>query len=72
MGSITVRHHDRGFAETSGEPTVAMMLARERFWPGTMHAGVKSDHDMVVLVPAGVGHYSIKSAGRGSGWATRP
>lgn len=42
--------------------TVAMMLARERFWPGAMHAGVKNGHDMVVLVPAGIGHYSIKSA----------
>jgi L-2,4-diaminobutyrate decarboxylase len=42
--------------------TVAMMLARERFRLGTMHAGIKSDHDMVVLVPAGIGHYSIKSA----------
>jgi hypothetical protein len=42
--------------------TVAMMLARERFRPDTMHAGIESGRDMVVLVPAGIGHYSIKNA----------
>lgn len=42
--------------------TVAMMLARERAAPGTMQAGVSDPGRFGIVVPAGVGHYSVKSA----------
>ncbi|MDQ1294060.1 MAG: L-2,4-diaminobutyrate decarboxylase [Actinomycetota bacterium] len=53
-----------GIVTTGGTTsnTVAMMLARERHSPGTMHTGVAGSGEMVVLVPAGIGHYSVKSA----------
>lgn len=42
--------------------TVAMMLARERMAPGTMQRGVCDPGRFAIVVPAGVGHYSVKSA----------
>lgn len=40
----------------------AMMLAREHAVPGTMHSGVRDPGRFAVLVPAGIGHYSVASA----------
>ncbi|MDG4765116.1 pyridoxal-dependent decarboxylase [Solwaraspora sp. WMMD406] len=42
--------------------TVAMMLARERHAPGTMQAGVTDPARFAIIVPRGIGHYSVKSA----------
>lgn len=41
---------------------VAMMLAREHTAPRTMHEGVCDPAQFGVIVPRGIGHYSIKSA----------
>lgn len=40
----------------------AMLLAREHAVPGTMRAGVRDPGRFAVLVPAGIGHYSVASA----------
>lgn len=40
----------------------AMMLAREHKTPETMHGGVRNPEQFGVLVPRGIGHYSVKSA----------
>lgn len=40
----------------------AMMLAREHKAPETMHAGVRGADRFGVIVPRGIGHYSVKSA----------
>ncbi|MFJ2838747.1 pyridoxal phosphate-dependent decarboxylase family protein [Nocardia sp. NPDC087230] len=42
--------------------TVAMMLAREAKAPETMRSGVTEPHRMAVVVPKGIGHYSVKAA----------
>lgn len=42
--------------------TVAMMLARERKAPGTMERGVSAPERFSIVVPRGIGHYSVKSA----------
>lgn len=42
--------------------TTAMMLAREHHTPGTMHSGVTDPGRFGVIVPRGIGHYSVKSA----------
>ncbi|HTE46009.1 MAG TPA: pyridoxal-dependent decarboxylase [Gemmatimonadaceae bacterium] len=42
--------------------TVAMMLARERKAPGTMERGVADAGQFCIVVPRGIGHYSVKSA----------
>ncbi|MFE1596829.1 pyridoxal phosphate-dependent decarboxylase family protein [Nocardia sp. NPDC058705] len=42
--------------------TVAMMLAREAKAPGTMQTGVTNPGRMAVVVPKGIGHYSVKAA----------
>lgn len=42
--------------------TVAMMLAREHKAPGCMTSGVTNPGEFGVIVPRGIGHYSIKSA----------
>jgi L-2,4-diaminobutyrate decarboxylase len=42
--------------------TVAMMLARERKVPGCMSNGVTEPRQFGVVVPRGIGHYSVKSA----------
>lgn len=46
----------------TGSNTTAMMLARENISPGTMHQGVTDAGRMHIVVPAGIGHYSVKSA----------
>ncbi|GDY31817.1 pyridoxal phosphate-dependent decarboxylase family protein [Gandjariella thermophila] len=46
---------------TSSNAT-AMMLAREHKAPDTMRAGVRDPSQFGVIVPRGIGHYSIKSA----------
>lgn len=42
--------------------TVAMMLAREHKAPGCMTRGVTDPAQFGVIVPHGIGHYSVKSA----------
>lgn len=42
--------------------TIAMMLARERKAPGTMQHGVVNPSRLAIVVPRGIGHYSVKSA----------
>ena len=42
--------------------TVAMMLAREHAVPGTMERGVTDPGRFAIVVPRGIGHYSVKSA----------
>ncbi|MFF0529419.1 pyridoxal phosphate-dependent decarboxylase family protein [Nocardia amikacinitolerans] len=42
--------------------TVAMMLAREAKAPGTMQTGVSNPGRLAVVVPKGIGHYSVKAA----------
>lgn len=42
--------------------TAAMMLAREHRAPGTMQHGVTEPEKFGVIVPRGIGHYSVKSA----------
>ncbi|MEV6328391.1 pyridoxal-dependent decarboxylase [Streptomyces sp. NPDC051909] len=46
----------------TGSNTTAMMLARENIAPGTLHRGVTDATKMHIVVPAGIGHYSVKSA----------
>jgi L-2,4-diaminobutyrate decarboxylase len=42
--------------------TIAMMLAREHKAPGTMDHGVADPRRFSIVVPRGIGHYSVKSA----------
>jgi L-2,4-diaminobutyrate decarboxylase len=42
--------------------TVAMMLARENQAPGTMQTGVENPERFSIIVPAGIGHYSVRAA----------
>ncbi|MGQ0841773.1 MAG: pyridoxal phosphate-dependent decarboxylase family protein [Actinokineospora sp.] len=42
--------------------TVAMMLAREHAAPGTMERGVTDPGRFAIIVPRGIGHYSVKGA----------
>ncbi|MFE4516229.1 pyridoxal phosphate-dependent decarboxylase family protein [Kitasatospora sp. NPDC056783] len=42
--------------------TIAMMLAREYWAPGTMECGVAGPSKPSIVVPRGIGHYSVKSA----------
>ncbi|MDD3287508.1 MAG: pyridoxal-dependent decarboxylase [Alphaproteobacteria bacterium] len=56
---------DVGGIITSGgtlSNVVAMLLARENMVPDTMSKGVTRPEKMLVVVPAGIGHYSVKSA----------
>ncbi|MBA0124382.1 pyridoxal-dependent decarboxylase [Haloechinothrix sp. YIM 98757] len=56
---------DVGGVITHGGTTsnaVAMMLAREHKAPGTMHVGVVNPNQFGIIVPRGIGHYSVKSA----------
>lgn len=41
--------------------TIAMMLARENKSPGTLESGVIDPKSFQVIVPKGIGHYSVKS-----------
>jgi L-2,4-diaminobutyrate decarboxylase len=42
--------------------TAAMMLAREAKAPGTMQSGIVDPSRFAVVVPRGIGHYSVKAA----------
>lgn len=42
--------------------TIGMMLAREATAPGTMTSGVTDPGRFSVVVPQGIGHYSVKAA----------
>lgn len=46
----------------TGSNTIAMLLARENHKKNTMHTGVINPEDYKVIVPKGIGHYSIKSS----------
>lgn len=46
----------------TGSNSVAMMLARENFRENTMINGVDNPSDYKVILPKGIGHYSIKSS----------
>jgi L-2,4-diaminobutyrate decarboxylase len=56
---------DVGGVITGGGTTsnaIAIMLARENHKPETMKTGVAIDDDFYLVVPKGIGHYSVKSA----------
>lgn len=42
--------------------TIGILLARENHKPNTMKTGVAVDDDFYLVVPKGIGHYSVKSA----------
>ncbi|WP_218021736.1 pyridoxal phosphate-dependent decarboxylase family protein [Nocardia harenae] len=42
--------------------TVAMLLAREAKAPGTMQSGVSDPGRFAIVVPEGIGHYSVRAA----------
>lgn len=42
--------------------SVGMMLARENKEPGTLEKGVTDPSSFKIIVPKGIGHYSVKSA----------
>lgn len=44
--------------------TIAMMLARENHKPQTLERGVVSPSNFMMVIPKGIGHYSVKSAQR--------
>lgn len=46
----------------TGSNATAMLLARENFKKNTMKNGVKNAKDYKVIIPKGIGHYSIKSS----------
>lgn len=46
----------------SGSNAVAMMLARDHAAPGTMREGVRDPGRFKLVVPAGIGQYSVKGA----------
>lgn len=54
----------------TGSNTTAMMLARENAVPGTLTDGVRDPERFGLVVPRGVGHYSVKSAAAWSGCGT--
>ena len=49
----------------TGSNTTAMLLARENFHKDTMIKGVKDPSQYKIIIPKGIGHYSIRS---GSMW----
>lgn len=46
----------------TGSNTTAMLLARENYVKNTMMNGVKKPEKYKIIIPKGIGHYSIKSA----------
>ena len=46
----------------TGSNATAMLLARENFRKNTMKNGVKNPSDYKILIPKGIGHYSIRSS----------
>ena len=45
----------------TGSNTTALLLARENFHNDTMKKGVRNPRNYKVIIPKGIGHYSIKS-----------
>ena len=64
VGEVTTVWDTGGIVTTGGtmSNTVAMMLAREHAVPATMRTGVREPERYAVVVPAGIGHYSVTSA----------
>lgn len=46
----------------TGSNATAMLLARENFRNNTMKSGVKNPSDYKIIIPKGIGHYSIRSS----------
>lgn len=46
----------------TGSNSIAMLLARENHRKNTMKEGVNKPDDFKVIIPKGIGHYSIKSS----------
>ena len=46
----------------TGSNATAMLLARENFKNNTMKHGVQNPSDYKIIIPKGIGHYSIKSS----------
>ena len=46
----------------TGSNSIAMLLARENHKKNTMKEGVKKPEEFKVIIPKGIGHYSIKSS----------
>ena len=46
----------------TGSNSTAMMLARENYRNNTMKEGIKDPRNYKVIIPKGIGHYSIKSS----------
>lgn len=46
----------------TGSNTTAMLLARENYNNKTMEEGVKNPENYKVIIPKGIGHYSIRSS----------
>lgn len=46
----------------TGSNTTAILLARENFHKNTMIDGVRNPENYKIIIPKGIGHYSIKSA----------
>lgn len=46
----------------TGSNATAMLLARENYDSRTMESGVKRPENYKVIIPAGIGHYSVKSS----------
>lgn len=46
----------------TGSNATAMLLARENFKKNTMKCGVQNPSDYKIIIPKGIGHYSIKSS----------
>lgn len=56
---------DVGGVVTSGgtmSNAIAILLARENKFPNTMENGVRDQDKSFIVVPRGIGHYSVKSA----------
>lgn len=56
---------DIGGVITGGGTTsnaIAILLARENHMPNTMMSGVSINNDFYLVIPKGIGHYSVKSA----------
>lgn len=46
----------------TGSNAIAMLLARENHKENTMKEGIKKPEEFKVIIPKGIGHYSIKSS----------
>lgn len=64
VSDVTSVWHAGGVVTTGGtmSNTIAMMLARENKAPGSMQSGVTDPSGFAVVVPRGIGHYSVRSS----------